>query len=167
MTADPTTTAATTGRKAAAGAAARAARVAAGGFAAPAGHAVTAEELLRRRADLPAGHPGRAVLRTHGIEAGLPLARSLAARYLGRVVDRHILRQLLAALPVRERRILAMRFFGDLTQAEIALEVGVSQMHVSRLLTRALTQLRTGVLDDGQPPGGAVPARGLAAARHR
>jgi RNA polymerase sigma-B factor len=283
MTADPTMTAVKT---------ARAARVTTGVIAAPTGHAVTAEELLRRRADLPAGHPGRAVLRTHSIEAGLPLARNLAARYQGRgeplddlrqvaalalvnavdgydptrqvaftsyavptiigalkrhfrdttwlvrmprrlqelavslgtanadlaqqlgrsptstelavhvgateddvavavrswqfrhpesldrlsalggddrrpaikavgivdagvdtVINRRILQPLLAALPVRERRILAMRFLGDLTQAEIAVEIGVSQMHISRLLTRTLTQLRTGILDDPPAPG--------------
>lgn len=55
------------------------------------------------------------------------------------------------ALPVRERRILAVRFFGDLTQAEIAEQVGVSQMHISRLLIRVLAQLRTSMLDDEQP----------------
>jgi hypothetical protein len=44
----------------------------------------TVQELLRQRADLPAGHPGHAVLRARSIEAGLPLARQLAARYQGR-----------------------------------------------------------------------------------
>ena len=39
-----------------------------------------------------------------------------------------------------------MRFYGDLTQAEIAARVGLSQMHVSRLLTRSLAQLRAGML---------------------
>jgi RNA polymerase sigma-B factor len=266
----------------------------------PAG-AATVEELLRRRATLPAGHPGRAGLRTRSIEAGLPLARSLAARYrdrgeplddlcqvaalaLVRAVDgydparqvaftsyavptivgalkRHFrdtawrvrvprriqelaisvgpasarlaqrlgrsvtltelaaqlgvgedevavalnswqfrhpksldwlsatggeerrplidtvgavdvrfdavtdwctLQPLLAALPARERRILAMRFFGDLTQAEIAVQVGLSQMHISRLLVRVLAQLRTGMLDDEQAPRPTRPHRGLA-----
>ena len=47
-----------------------------------------------------------------------------------------------ARLPDRERRILALRFFRGLTQTEIAEEVGVSQMHVSRLLARALATLR-------------------------
>jgi RNA polymerase sigma-B factor len=49
---------------------------------------------------------------------------------------------LLAALPDRERRILLLRFFGGLTQTEIADAVGVSQMHVSRLLARTLAKLR-------------------------
>ncbi|HZN73702.1 MAG TPA: SigB/SigF/SigG family RNA polymerase sigma factor [Micromonosporaceae bacterium] len=246
----------------------------------PAGDA-TVQDLLRLRANLPAGHPDRAGLRTRSIEAGLPLARCLAARYRGRgeplddlyqvaalalvkavdgydaarqaaftsyavptivgelkrhfrdttwrvrvprriqdlaitlaptharlaqqlgrpptrqelaahldtteddiatarsawqahhpdsldalsaaggaeqrplietiggldqrldtVTDRHTLQQLLAGLPRREQHILAMRYFADMTQAEIAGQVGMSQMHVSRLLVRTLTQLR-------------------------
>jgi RNA polymerase sigma-B factor len=47
-------------------------------------------------------------------------------------------------LPVRERRILVLRFFKGMTQAEIAEEIGISQMHVSRLLSRTLRTLRTG-----------------------
>ena len=232
--------------------------------------AATVEELLRQRAGLPAEHPGRVVLRTRGIEAGLPLARRLAARYRGRgeplddlyqvaalalvkavdgfdpdrqvaftsyavptivgmlkhhfrdttwrvqvsrpvqelavslvpasarltqqlghspspasfaeqlgaaeedvaialnawqsrhpesldamaatngedrrtvldtigavdarldaVTDRRTLHPLLAALPERERRIVVMRYFSDLTQAEIAVQVGLSQMHIT------------------------------------
>lgn len=48
----------------------------------------------------------------------------------------------IARLPERERTILALRFFRGLTQTEIAEEVGLSQMHVSRLLGRALGTLR-------------------------
>lgn len=246
----------------------------------------TVQELLRRRADLPEGHPQRPVLRTRSIEMCLPLARRLAAAYLGRgeplddleqvaalalvkavdgydphrqvafacyavptivgalkryfrdstwrvrvprgikelavrlastsarlaqqlhrsptlrelaadldvteddvavalnawlahrpdsldvlpppgeerlplvdilgatdsrfdtVTDLHVLQSLLAALTVRQHRILALRFFEDLTQAEIADRVGVSQMHVSRLLVQTLAQLRAGLLAD-------------------
>ncbi|MEU4482547.1 SigB/SigF/SigG family RNA polymerase sigma factor [Micromonospora sp. NPDC023966] len=62
-------------------------------------------------------------------------------------VDDHMtLRLILAALPPRERRILTMRFYGDLTQAQIASRVGLSQMHVSRLLKRSLAELRAGML---------------------
>jgi RNA polymerase sigma-B factor len=50
-------------------------------------------------------------------------------------------------LPEREQRILTMRFYGNLTQAEIGAKLGISQMHVSRLLTRALTHLRSRLLD--------------------
>lgn len=57
-------------------------------------------------------------------------------------------------LPVRERRILAMRFWGDMTQAQIGAQLGLSQMHVSRLLSRALGYLRPRVLGlPEQPPG--------------
>lgn len=48
----------------------------------------------------------------------------------------------LRLLPERERRILYLRFFQDMTQAEIAEDIGISQMHVSRLLTKSLEQLR-------------------------
>jgi RNA polymerase sigma-B factor len=248
-------------------------------------------DLLRCRADLPAGHPDRAVLRARSIEAALPLARSVAARYTGRgeplddlyqvaalalikavdgydptrqvafssyavpgivgalkrhfrdttwrirvprriqelaitlaptsealahqlgrtptrrelaahldtaaqdvtvarnawqahypdsldapsvtgtqgqrplvdtigagdarfdaVADRHTLRPLLAALPARQRRILAMRYVADMTQAEIAAHIGVSQMHISRLLAGTLAQLRTGLHTEPPAP---------------
>jgi RNA polymerase sigma-B factor len=48
----------------------------------------------------------------------------------------------LRLLPERERRILYLRFFQDMTQAEIAEDIGISQMHVSRLLTKSLEYLR-------------------------
>ncbi len=54
----------------------------------------------------------------------------------------------LATLPERERRILSLRFHGNLTQAQIAERIGVSQMHVSRLLTRALATLRGHLAED-------------------
>jgi RNA polymerase sigma-B factor len=316
MTADPTMTADTTvprvGSDAGdsrrivftAGGAARGDHGAGVLVARPAG-TVTVQDLLRWRAALPAGHPGRAALRTRGIEAGLALARGLAARYRGRgepwddlcqvaalalvkavdgydptrqaaftsyavptivgalkrhfrdstwrvrvprrvqelaislgpanaglaqrlgrsptltelaahlgagehdvavavsswhchhpesldwlsaaggdqrpfcesfgvidvqleaVTDWVTLQPLLAALPVRERRILAMRFFGDLTQAEIAVQLGVSQMHISRLLVRVLAQLRTSMLDDESPAPDPPPASRLGAADAR
>jgi RNA polymerase sigma-B factor len=50
-------------------------------------------------------------------------------------------------LPEREQRILVMRFYGNLTQAEIGGRLGISQMHVSRLLSRALAHLRARLLD--------------------
>ncbi|MHB1446021.1 MAG: RNA polymerase sigma factor SigF [Acidimicrobiales bacterium] len=56
--------------------------------------------------------------------------------------DRAALSPLLASLPARERRILFLRFFQGLTQSEIATQLGISQMHVSRLLARSLSQLR-------------------------
>jgi RNA polymerase sigma-B factor len=58
------------------------------------------------------------------------------------LLDRVEIRLLLETLPPRERRIVTLRFFGGLTQSEIAEEVGISQMHVSRLLSHSLAQLR-------------------------
>jgi RNA polymerase sigma-B factor len=55
---------------------------------------------------------------------------------------RESIKPLLEALPSREKRILLLRFFKNRTQSEIAEEIGVSQMHVSRLLSRTLEQLR-------------------------
>lgn len=60
---------------------------------------------------------------------------------------REALRPLVARLPRREREILTMRFFGSQTQTQIAERLGVSQMHVSRLLARSLAQLRTGLTE--------------------
>ncbi len=54
---------------------------------------------------------------------------------------------LIGELPERERRILYLRFFGERTQSEIAQELGISQMHVSRLLARTLERLREASTD--------------------
>ena len=64
---------------------------------------------------------------------------------LEKVEDRATLSPLLARLPERDRVIVDLRFFQGLTQSEIAARLGVSQMHVSRLLARCLAELRTGV----------------------
>jgi RNA polymerase sigma-B factor len=55
----------------------------------------------------------------------------------------------MVSIPARERLILRLRFFEDLTQTEIARRVGISQMQVSRLLRRSLTRLRL-LADPGQ-----------------
>jgi len=80
-------------------------------------------------------------------DAGLELADRIGAldHRLELVDDRESLRPLLAALPDRQRRIIALRFYGNLTQAQIAAKIGISQMHVSRLLSDALRQLRQGL----------------------
>jgi RNA polymerase sigma-B factor len=58
-------------------------------------------------------------------------------------VDNHeTLKPLLDQLPERERTIVMLRFFGNMTQTQIAEQIGVSQMHVSRLLSRTLEYLR-------------------------
>ncbi len=66
---------------------------------------------------------------------------------LDKVEDLHSLKPLIAELPERERRILAMRFAADMTQSEIGAELGVSQMHVSRILNRTLKRLRAKLVD--------------------
>jgi RNA polymerase sigma-B factor len=58
------------------------------------------------------------------------------------------LRPMLDRLPTREQRILQLRFYGNHTQSQIAAQLGISQMHVSRLLARTLTQLREELLED-------------------
>jgi RNA polymerase sigma-B factor len=55
------------------------------------------------------------------------------------------LKPLIAALPARDRTILSLRFVANMTQSEIGEELGISQMHVSRLLTRTLVKLRKGL----------------------
>ncbi|HLH59298.1 MAG TPA: RNA polymerase sigma factor SigF [Streptosporangiaceae bacterium] len=61
---------------------------------------------------------------------------------------RESLKPLLERLPPREKKILLLRFFGNMTQSQIAAELGISQMHVSRLLARTLTQLRDGLTSE-------------------
>ena len=61
---------------------------------------------------------------------------------LTHVEHRDMVRHLLVQLPERERQIVMLRFFGNLTQSQISTELGMSQMHVSRLLARIFTRLR-------------------------
>lgn len=61
---------------------------------------------------------------------------------LEQVENRESLRPLLDALPERERTVLVLRFFENMTQTQIAERIGVSQMHVSRLLAKSLARLR-------------------------
>ncbi|HEX3298051.1 MAG TPA: RNA polymerase sigma factor SigF [Nocardioides sp.] len=61
---------------------------------------------------------------------------------LEQIEIRESIKPLIEALPSREKQILLLRFFKNKTQSEIASEIGVSQMHVSRLLSRTLAQLR-------------------------
>jgi RNA polymerase sigma-B factor len=63
----------------------------------------------------------------------------------------------LRALPQRERRILRMRFVDDMTQSQIAAEIGVSQMHVSRLIRRSLARLAA-VAEEGEAVSSGVEA---------
>lgn len=69
------------------------------------------------------------------------------------VENRTVVEELLTTLPEREQEIVRLRFYEEMSQVEIAEIVGVSQMHVSRLLKRAFEQLRTafGDVEDGEP----------------
>jgi RNA polymerase sigma-B factor len=64
---------------------------------------------------------------------------------LDKVLDVESVRPLIAALPDRERTVVRLRFFDNMTQTQIAERVGCSQMHVSRLLAKALNQIRSHV----------------------
>ncbi|MGW2639957.1 RNA polymerase sigma factor SigF [Streptomyces sp. NPDC001348] len=70
------------------------------------------------------------------------------------VVDRESAKEGLRRLPERERAILYMRFFEDMTQSRIADQLGISQMHVSRLISRSCARIREEAL--GGRPGGRV-----------
>jgi RNA polymerase sigma-B factor len=61
---------------------------------------------------------------------------------LDRIENHEVIRPLLAALPERDRTVIVLRFFESLTQSQIAERVGISQMHVSRVLARTLARLR-------------------------
>lgn len=65
------------------------------------------------------------------------------------VEEREAVKPLLARLPEREQTVLILRFFRNMTQAQIADRLGVSQMHVSRMLTRTLDELRDELRQEG------------------
>jgi len=65
------------------------------------------------------------------------------------VLDREVVRQVLERLQPRERKIIEMRFFDELTQAQIAERIGTSQVHVGRLITSSLALLRAHLAGDG------------------
>lgn len=64
--------------------------------------------------------------------------------------DRVVVQRAMSELPERQQRILELRFNEDMTQSEIAEEVGISQMHVSRLLSRALETLKKSIGSDAE-----------------
>ncbi|MFD3663627.1 SigB/SigF/SigG family RNA polymerase sigma factor [Streptomyces sp. NPDC058659] len=101
-----------------------------------AAHAYTAHSLDIPASDEDAG-PGASARQLATTEPSYELVESLTA-----------LRPLIALLDARDRRILELRFGEELTQAEIGRRLGLSQMHVSRLLSRVLGELRTGLLQD-------------------
>jgi RNA polymerase sigma-B factor len=108
---------------------------------------VTADEILEA---LEAGAGYRAGTITAGDDDGereaMPLGEDDAE--LVHADDRMAVRRLLGALAPRERTIVYLRFFGELTQQEIGERLGMSQVHVSRLLRQSLEQLRSGFGDE-------------------
>lgn len=83
---------------------------------------------------------------------------------------RALVRDLVSSLPHRERHLLVLRFVQEKTQAEIGAELFISQMHVSRLLTRTLAQLRRETehqVAHAAPTGAAEPRRAPYSALHR
>ncbi|GGW44006.1 MULTISPECIES: SigB/SigF/SigG family RNA polymerase sigma factor [Streptomyces] len=93
-------------------------------------------------AELPAGDDGYSLADTLG-EADVSYDI---------VVDRESAKESLRRLPERERAILYMRFFEDMTQSRIADRLGISQMHVSRLISRSCAQVRQEAM--GRPGDG-------------
>jgi RNA polymerase sigma-B factor len=79
-----------------------------------------------------------------GADDSPPLTETLGTEdaNLDRIENHEALRPLLNALPERERTVIVLRFFESLTQSQISERVGISQMHVSRLLARTLARLR-------------------------
>ncbi|MEZ5184536.1 MAG: SigB/SigF/SigG family RNA polymerase sigma factor [Candidatus Nanopelagicales bacterium] len=76
------------------------------------------------------------------------------------VESREAVRAALRKLPDREREILLMRFYGEHTQSEIAEQLGLSQVHVSRLIARTLAALRAHVMHDVALPTSWEPEGG-------
>ena len=83
-------------------------------------------------------------------EGGSPMLDAIGVDdvNLEHVEIRESIKPLLDRLDSREKRILLLRFFKNMTQSQIAAEIGVSQMHVSRLLTRTLDDLRSSLQDE-------------------
>ncbi|OLO34745.1 RNA polymerase subunit sigma [Streptomyces sp. MNU77] len=83
-----------------------------------------------------------------GVEGGSSLADRLGScdGALDVAVDREAVKPGLRGLPERERTILYLRYFQDMTQIRIAERLGISQMHVSRLLSQSCERVRDGVL---------------------
>ena len=100
-------------------------------------------ESLARKAAGRAYAPSSLQVGPGGSGEGPGLGEVMTESGFDAVETRLALREAVLSLPERERRILGLRFFHELTQAEIAGEVGLSQMQVSRLLHQSLGALRS------------------------
>jgi RNA polymerase sigma-B factor len=114
-------------------------------------HADLAKELNISEADIKEGIAAAQAYSAASLEApayrdgdSATVGESIPAEETGYgvVEAREMLRSLVKILPDRERKILGLRFFHQLTQTEIAAEVGISQMHVSRLINDSIEILR-------------------------
>lgn len=106
-----------------------------------------------------AAHTALSTDRTVTDESEVTIGETIADLDAGEPLD-HVenltaLRPLLNRLPPRERRILILRFYDDLTQSQIAADIGLSQVHVSRILSQTLRQLRRQLTADDSAPAGA------------
>lgn len=83
----------------------------------------------------------------YGDDPGQPIGETLGDTdpELELTADFVAIKEAMTELPERERRIVALRFFRAMSQSEIAAEMGISQMHVSRLLSSTLTTLRDAI----------------------
>jgi RNA polymerase sigma-B factor len=153
-------------------------RQAADELAAESGRMPTVDELARRlgfdRAETLEALEAAGARNARSLDAparpaeGEPSLRSLAElgcddAGLTRAVQRADLRRALAALSSQERQMVALRFFADMSQSEIARRLGVSQMQVSRTLRRALSVMREVSCAQPARPAGAGVARPRAA----
>jgi RNA polymerase sigma-B factor len=88
-------------------------------------------------------------------DTGTDRQRALATDDLGfdNVENRQVVLELLDRLPEREREIVRLRFYERMSQSEIGETVGVSQMHVSRLLRRSFEQMREWIAEGAGRPG--------------
>ncbi|MCX5407381.1 SigB/SigF/SigG family RNA polymerase sigma factor [Streptomyces sp. NBC_00335] len=111
---------------------------------------LTEQEVRRGQGALNSWSP-LSIEAAHGRQEGAyTLAETLGSPEpaFDRIVDRETLRPLLRALPERDRRILYLRFFREMDQSRIGEELGLSQMHVSRLIRRICESLRAQAMSD-------------------
>ena len=104
------------------------------------------EEDVRACLDAGRAYNATSLEATQENDGGLALLDRLGYEdsALTHVEHRDMVRHLMVQLPDRERQIVMLRFFGNLTQSQISTELGMSQMHVSRLLARIFARLRSG-----------------------
>ncbi|AGL17995.1 SigB/SigF/SigG family RNA polymerase sigma factor [Actinoplanes sp. N902-109] len=125
-----------------------------------AGHLNMSEEDVRRARQGAADHTALSLAMPVGDDDEQELGDLVGMRdaSIESLADRMTVTRLVRRLPARVQRIIGLRFYGNLTQAEIAEQLGISQMHVSRLLGQALSWLRAAMLSDVPPPWtGMVP----------